>query len=518
MSTRYLVKTNGVEACSYTSKTRAIAEAETLGKAADERGMGDVITVETERTGKCVFTYTAPRTEAYVTSAESAQAVVDAYMGNADVDEIAGMLTGELRDAFFVQEMDMEDVIALARTIAKSPIAKGPQSAQSDECTCSKGEPSPGNRPCLHCGGDNSWCAKHYPAPQTTSEPLVHFGYNSESVECGQGQDTPYGSICTMVLSDVTCGDCLTSHKANNPMTENAPAVPSKGYVGVRQNVPGFQGVEHVHAEGCRDIAREMKRWGQKKSDTFPYASTETYATITFENWADIASDNYADPFNERAAWDDMLSWMQDDHSGIRIMPCASSLPLGETPFGPIAHMENGYVIIEPVTQSGVAPCACGECFDDTMHSDLSKPELCDACQEAGCWNAQDDMGGTCQRAALETFTQTCLTCGEVKPSDSEWNEKVVYCADCTAAGKHLDTRSSEDMADTMTTPVHVEVSLSLMVDGIMVNLGWHTFTLNGGQTEYDIPAMYGERHGEWKRPGKADWASVITVDAIDYL
>lgn len=39
-----------------------------------------------------------------------------------------------------------------------------------------------------------------------------------------------------------------------------------------------------------------------------------------------------------------------------------------------------------PVTpQSGYAPCGCRDCMDTTVSSDLSKPELCTECTEAGC-------------------------------------------------------------------------------------------------------------------------------------
>ncbi len=35
--------------------------------------------------------------------------------------------------------------------------------------------------------------------------------------------------------------------------------------------------------------------------------------------------------------------------------------------------------------QSGYTPCACRDCMDTTVSSDVTKPELCEACQEAGC-------------------------------------------------------------------------------------------------------------------------------------
>ena len=34
---------------------------------------------------------------------------------------------------------------------------------------------------------------------------------------------------------------------------------------------------------------------------------------------------------------------------------------------------------------SGYTPCACRDCPDTTMSNDTSKPELCEACREAGC-------------------------------------------------------------------------------------------------------------------------------------
>lgn len=35
--------------------------------------------------------------------------------------------------------------------------------------------------------------------------------------------------------------------------------------------------------------------------------------------------------------------------------------------------------------QSGYTPCACRDCMDVTVSSDVTKPELCAGCAEAGC-------------------------------------------------------------------------------------------------------------------------------------
>jgi ribosomal protein S27E len=34
---------------------------------------------------------------------------------------------------------------------------------------------------------------------------------------------------------------------------------------------------------------------------------------------------------------------------------------------------------------SGYTNCACRDCFDTTVSSDASKPELCSECADAGC-------------------------------------------------------------------------------------------------------------------------------------
>lgn len=34
---------------------------------------------------------------------------------------------------------------------------------------------------------------------------------------------------------------------------------------------------------------------------------------------------------------------------------------------------------------SGYTYCACRDCFDETVSSDDSKPELCELCEDAGC-------------------------------------------------------------------------------------------------------------------------------------
>lgn len=44
---------------------------------------------------------------------------------------------------------------------------------------------------------------------------------------------------------------------------------------------------------------------------------------------------------------------------------------------------------------SGYCDCACRDCFDVTVASDVNVPELCSLCEEAGCSADGDE---DCQR------------------------------------------------------------------------------------------------------------------------
>lgn len=46
---------------------------------------------------------------------------------------------------------------------------------------------------------------------------------------------------------------------------------------------------------------------------------------------------------------------------------------------------------------SGYTQCACRDCLDDTVSSDMSDPDLCSICKDSGCDRELDD-GGECQR------------------------------------------------------------------------------------------------------------------------
>jgi hypothetical protein len=45
-------------------------------------------------------------------------------------------------------------------------------------------------------------------------------------------------------------------------------------------------------------------------------------------------------------------------------------------------------------TRSGYTDCGCRDCFDVTVSNDMTKPDLCGLCDEAGC----EPNDGECQR------------------------------------------------------------------------------------------------------------------------
>lgn len=53
---------------------------------------------------------------------------------------------------------------------------------------------------------------------------------------------------------------------------------------------------------------------------------------------------------------------------------------------------------------SGYTHCACRDCMDVAVSSDVSKPELCGLCEEAGCepWKTSDVPTGTWYGTSFE--------------------------------------------------------------------------------------------------------------------
>lgn len=252
MSTEYMITTNGVDfGTRYTSKARAISEAETIGKAAAERAHGDVVTVQTIKTSKVVWT------ETYYTHNDG--------LKFSPVVEITGDV----------------DVPASITT------ADGP--AESD---------------------DVPFEDRHAAYVESLkSDPEVMAMYASEAAQTS-----------------------------------------ATGYVGIMQTTPGFNAEEHIHAVGCRDITREMRKFGQSEGDTFPYPADFTVWNIINTNDGGRAADRYTEGTLEHAQ-----EMIFNASAELQFMPCAASLPLGVTPFGPLIDAGGQYMISEE-TSNPVTP------------------------------------------------------------------------------------------------------------------------------------------------------------------
>lgn len=295
------------------------------------------------------------------------------------------------------------------------------------------------------------------------------------------------------------CTSCGAEETESVDVLAESIATMHEPYIGVRQGRKGFTAVEHIHAPGCGDIAKELKRF---RGDTFDYAASMTLADIIAANWADVASDDYGDDVMENAdAWRDMVGWMRDAHSGVKIMACAKDMIGGECPAGEVFRASDGFPRIKPRT--GVVDCA--DCGEHIMSDDMSIPATC----EGGC------------DAPAELDTVRCVRCGvhgdmSLTPKDTEEGHVCGYCADveewsnATDNGANLTPTAPVESVEAPTLTTY-DVRLSVAVgEGVTIDLGWHTFTVADVTM---IPDAYGAANGEWSRPGTPDWASIITVD-----
>jgi hypothetical protein len=120
--------------------------------------------------------------------------------------------------------------------------------------------------------------------------------------------------------------------------------------VNVVQNTPGMSGVNHYHAPGCRDIEREMKRWGQSNGDAYVFS---------FSSVAEIISHEFGDA-NGHDVYD-MISHANEKFDGLRIMPCLS-ISMGELNSAPLVFVNGKWALANEKYDNGswIDPeCGC---------------------------------------------------------------------------------------------------------------------------------------------------------------
>ncbi len=231
--------------------------------------------------------------------------------------------------------------------------------------------------------------------------------------------------------------------------------------VGVVQNTPGMAGRTHYHAPGCRDIAREMRRYGQSQSDVIEFSFKSVAEILTFE-YGDIASDNFQPETPEW--WAEVMHNATIDASdvngfGVKIMPCLD-IPAGRAGDSPL-------IITDGFYRAG---------FDQP--SEERRAEI-----------AAEIAAHTCDET-------DCLYC-EVNAQESQ--------EDDTDGG----------FVETLVTK---EYELSVIVDeitGTRVSLGWVTLTMNAAQCmDFDrVAEEYGRTQNT--RTPRHGWASIITVHDV---
>jgi hypothetical protein len=264
--------------------------------------------------------------------------------------------------------------------------------------------------------------------------------------------------------------------------------------VAVVQNTPGMSGATHYHAPGCRDIAREMKRYGQRQSDVMEFSFKSVAEILTFE-YGDIASDNAEE--NTAEWWANILENAQYDRSseyggmGVKIMPCLD-IPMGTDNDG------------NPLQDKGSFYCFGFRQPTAEMVAEIAAEIAAHTCDEKECIY--------CEVNAQEAFKLTCGTCGEVKEIDGPWNVSVWKCSDCVA---RENDESDGGFVETLVTK---EYELSVMVDeitGTRVSLGWVTLTMNAAQAhDWDrVAEEYGRTQNT--RTPRHGWASIITVHDV---
>lgn len=471
-----------------------------------------------------------------------------------------------------------DDVESLA-VFTLPPLVSAQTAAQSLECTCSKGAPSPGNSPCLHCGGDNSWCAAHYPAPPVADGTDVRFpiveihgaeefdatpDMSALTGDCFYGCGRPVtGMFCDYVgKTEGVCDldrDKLGDHITVVPVD---PAVWGGGsetgtaVVGIVQNTPGMSGTTHYHVPGCRDIAREMKRYGQSQSDAIEFTFHSVAEILAFE-YGDIASDSADSGTSEW--WSEIVYNAQTDKSlgeysmGVRIMPCLS-IPMGDAGDSPLV-MVNGEFRIGETLESPVMDDQTsynvdshtrypngrkGE-DDTTAHSEVFTPGTRVVSKVTGAMGmvVQPYMTGVIESIGTRMSAVTLemgngskqsALIGDLSLAPVEFkcygvNGAAVHVGECSQA-KGVDgpvCSIDDDGTDAndagfVETMVTKEYELSVIVDestGATVSLGWIMLEMNAAQAlDYDrVAEAYGALYGEGTP--RHGWASIVHVHDV---
>lgn len=399
--------------------------------------------------------------------------------------------------------------------------------AQSLECTCAP-------------NGDNSWCAKHYPAPVIADGMDIRFprvtiqgaegfdmvpNMSALTGECFFGCGRPVTGMFTDYVgkTEGVCdfdraglGDHITVIPVD-PSVWGGASETGVATVCVIQNTPGMNGRSHYHAPGCRDVAREMKHWGQKSGDVMEATFSDVVEILEFE-YGDISANEFE--IGSADYWADILHNATIDADmvngfGVKVMPCLD-IPAGRTPNGPLVTQGGFYRIgFDQPTPERVAEiraeidahtCDETDCITCIVR-DMNREQIP---------SVEEFPNERAYKSGTENATDYVRDAGLVMYGE-EWQNtfRSSYALSMEIQATENDETEDAGFVETLVTK---EYELSVIVDdvtGTRVSLGWVTLTMNAAQCmDFDrVAEEYGRTQNT--RTPRHGWASIITVHDV---
>ena len=285
----------------------------------------------------------------------------------------------------------------------------------------------------------------------------------------------------------------------------------------VVQNTPGMNGRSHYHAPGCRDIAREMRHWGQKQSDVLEASFSDVVEILEFE-YGDISANEFE--IGSAEYWADIIhnATIDDEMGshgfGVKVMPCLD-IPAGRTPNGPLVTQGGFYRIgFDQPTPERVAEiraeidahtCDESECITCIVR-DMNREQIP---------SVEEFPNERAYKSGTENANDYVRDAGLIQYGE-EWQN--TFRSSYALSMEIQATENDDTDGGFVETLITKEYELSVIVDettGASVSLGWVTLTMNTAQQhDYDrVAEEYGRVHGTGTP--RHGWASIIRVHDV---
>lgn len=342
--------------------------------------------------------------------------------------------------------------------------------------------------------------------------------------ECYMGCGRPVtGMFCDYVgrtegvcdLDRASLGDHITVTPVD-PSIWGGASETGVATVCVVQNRPGMNGRSHYHAPGCRDVAREMRHWGQRQSDVMEATFSDVVEILEFE-YGDISANEFE--IGSVEYWADILHNATIDADmingfGVKVMPCLD-IPAGRTPNGPLVTQGGFYRIgFDQPTPERVAEiraeidahtCDESECITCIVR-DMNREQIP---------SVEEFPNERAYKSGTENANDYVRDAGLVMYGE-EWQN--TFRSSYALSMEIQATENDDTDGGFVETLVTKEYELSVIVDdvtGTRVSLGWVTLTMNAAQCmDWDrVAEEYGRTQNT--RTPRHGWASIITVHDV---